>query len=249
MTPSILVVDDDAATAKLYSRIISAEGCRCTTAGDVGAARRRIEAGTYDLILCDVMLPDGNGIDLIADLMVEGCDHAVIMVTGVDDPDICRRAVELGVYAYLIKPVPKSQLRISVQNALHRLTLERNNRRYQSELEATVDELHKTVEALKAANATIQQQQEAVVAKERLEVLLQVAGATAHELNQPLQVLLGHIELMETDGGDAPRQTHCAHQIKQAGRRMAAIVAQIRRIHQDKLKPYDGSIRIIDIDQ
>ncbi|MBT3387786.1 MAG: response regulator, partial [Desulfobacula sp.] len=62
------------------------------------------------------------------------------------------------------------------------------------------EKLVQTVSGLKKANKKILVQQESVIEEERLKVLLQLSGATAHELNQPLTVLLGNIEILETFG-------------------------------------------------
>jgi two-component system cell cycle response regulator len=53
------------------------------------------------------------------------------------------------------------------------------------------------VAELEAVNRQIREQQESVIEEERLKVLLQMAGATAHELNQPLMILMGNVQLME----------------------------------------------------
>jgi len=64
-------------------------------------------------------------------------------------------------------------------------------------LENTTNDLKKAVEELKKANQKILEQQKSVIEEERLKVLLQMAGATAHELNQPLMGLLGYIDLIK----------------------------------------------------
>lgn len=60
-------------------------------------------------------------------------------------------------------------------------------------------DLHKQKHALKEANQKIFEQQKSVIEEERLKVLLQMAGPTSHELNQPLIALLGSIEIMRLD--------------------------------------------------
>ena len=62
----VLVVEDDEPTRDILVRILGREGYRCTTASDVAEARKRLTAGPYDLIVCDVRLPDGSGLDLVA---------------------------------------------------------------------------------------------------------------------------------------------------------------------------------------
>ncbi len=80
-----------------------------------------------------------------------------------------------------------------------------NLRNSNEKFEKTIQELKKSVMGLKKANKEILEQQKEVIEEERLKVLLELAGATAHELNQPLTALLGSIELMEMNK-DSPEK-------------------------------------------
>ncbi|WP_022668000.1 PAS domain-containing protein [Desulfospira joergensenii] len=110
-------------------------------------------------------------------------------------------------------------------------------------------EHRKSMEAeLRAANEKIVQQQKGVIEEERLKVLLQMAGATAHELNQPLMILLGNIELLEMDQNDPEKMAVHISKIEQAGKRMADIVRKIQEVKRVAKKPYSGGDEIIDFD-
>ena len=78
--------------------------------------------------------------------------------------------------------------------------------------------------ALQKANRTILEQQEILIEEERLKVLLQMAGATAHELNQPLTVLPGNPELLETISNDPKLFAECLGDLKTSGKGIARTI-------------------------
>ncbi|UCD77620.1 MAG: diguanylate cyclase [Desulfobacterales bacterium] len=102
---------------------------------------------------------------------------------------------------------------------------------------------------LERANRQILEQQKSMIEEERLKVLLQMAGATAHELNQPLMALLGYIELMAMDRGNPENMAKYSEQIEDAGRRIAEIVKKIQTIRHDQVKHYAGETTILNLDR
>lgn len=109
-------------------------------------------------------------------------------------------------------------------------------------------ELKKNVEQLEKANQRIIEQQKAVIEEERLKVLLQMAGATAHELNQPLMSLLGNIELMALSLDDPQQVNERISLIEESSQRIASIVKRFQDIrHTPSIKPsIDNSVEKID---
>ena len=104
-------------------------------------------------------------------------------------------------------------------------------------------------ESLRKANKKILEQQDELIEEERLKVLLQMAGATAHEMNQPLNVLLGNIELLEYDKDNPEKLGHRLDVIKTAGKKISSTVKKIQNVRHVNTKPYVGGRTIIDIDQ
>ena len=106
-----------------------------------------------------------------------------------------------------------------------------------------------TIQKLLEANLKIKEQQVSIVEQERLKVVLQMAGATAHELNQPLMILLGSLDLMEMDKDDPLTRDKYLKNIRKAGERIANITKRIQSIHHDKTNAYPGGTEIIQLDQ
>jgi two-component system cell cycle response regulator len=113
---------------------------------------------------------------------------------------------------YLFKPLDPSILRSKV-NVFVELFRQRKK------LQQSNTELSQTFRGTGSGQPAMREQQESVIEEERLKVLLQMAGATAHELNQPLMVLMGNVQLMEMDG-DIPE--HLSVRVKKSPRRPTA---------------------------
>ncbi|MFC1601419.1 diguanylate cyclase [Candidatus Sumerlaeota bacterium] len=134
---------------------------------------------------------------------------------------------ENGSYALLtVEDVTELTLRNRQARALHDKALEELELRKQTE------------EKLREANRKILEQQEKILEEERLKVLLQAAGASAHALNQPLAALLGSIELMEIDQDDPERQAEHMTRIEESGQRIAEIVRRIQIVRHDTPQPH-----------
>lgn len=106
----VLLVDDDALTLELHrSYLERLDGFRvvaeCTGArAAVSAILERPPAKGIDLVLLDMTMPDGTGLDVLRHVRARAADVDVIAVTGVRDADVVRQMVALGVAQYLVKP-------------------------------------------------------------------------------------------------------------------------------------------------
>ncbi len=104
----VLLVDDDALTLELHRRYIERlDDFR--VAGECTGARAAVSAildgPPADLVLLDMTMPDGTGLDVLRQVRARGSAVDVIAVTGVRDADAVRQTVGLGVAQYLVKPV------------------------------------------------------------------------------------------------------------------------------------------------
>lgn len=133
---SLLVVDDDEFVRHSLVRILEGNGYRCASAGDVQSAKALLGSSSFDLVLCDIQMPGASGMELLAQISAELSNVATVMVTGIDDADVARRAIDMGAYGYVVKPFRTNEILINVMNALRRLDLERQRRRHGEELES-----------------------------------------------------------------------------------------------------------------
>jgi two-component system response regulator YesN len=91
------------------------EGCRVVgTAGTLSEARRGLEQTRADILITDIRLPDGNGLDLI----VESAVPAAIVITGYHEITLAQRALRMGALDFLLKPLDDDELRVAVQRAV-----------------------------------------------------------------------------------------------------------------------------------
>ena len=119
-----LIVEDEEALARSMQRILKSRGIAVDTAFSGAEARERLAAGSYAVVLLDVRLPDESGYGLLGELRALRPDIAVVMVSGVDDPELGKAAVEHGAHAYFVKPIGSTELYLAVVNALRRRNLE-----------------------------------------------------------------------------------------------------------------------------
>lgn len=136
----ILVVDDEEALAKVMARTLTSRGYQCDIALSGAEARTLFQANQYALTLLDVRLPDESGYGLLEELREAQPDVAVVMISGVDDPELGKAAIEHGAYSYHVKPVGATQLYLLTVNNLRRRFLEIQNRANVARLEGLVAE-------------------------------------------------------------------------------------------------------------
>jgi sigma-B regulation protein RsbU (phosphoserine phosphatase) len=136
----VLVVDDDEPLARVMARVLRSRGFECDMALTAADARRLVEGQEYALALLDVKLPDESGYGLLEEIRAVRPDTAIVMVSGVDDPELGKASLEHGAYAYHVKPVGATQLYLLVVNNLRRRSLEIEHRASVRRLEGMVAE-------------------------------------------------------------------------------------------------------------
>jgi putative nucleotidyltransferase with HDIG domain len=136
----ILVVDDEEAIREVVSTLLDAQGFQCTTCVNGKAGLEGFRKDTFDLVLSDIVMPEMDGLKLLAELRLADPDVPVIMVTAMHDISIALEAIRAGAYDYILKPFEKDQLYLSVRRALEHRRLVAENRTYQSDLEQLVAE-------------------------------------------------------------------------------------------------------------
>jgi two-component system response regulator PilR (NtrC family) len=118
--PRLLVVDDEPDLRTLYELTLLREGYDVESAGSVEEAWARLPEGGFQLLITDMRLPDGSGLDLLARMEQHGRREKAIVITAYASPENAVEALKAGAYDYLTKPVDLRQFRGAVASALGR---------------------------------------------------------------------------------------------------------------------------------
>lgn len=107
----ILLVEDHGDTARIMQRLLSAEGHQVQTAADMATALQLAEAQAFDLMVSDLGLPDGDGLDLIRALRSRGINVPGIALSGYGQEKDTQASREAGYAAHLVKPMDLAKLK------------------------------------------------------------------------------------------------------------------------------------------
>ena len=116
--PTVLIVDDEPDLLELVSLTLSRMNLQARTAADVNSARRLLKAERFDLCLTDMRLPDGDGLDLVAWIQQNRADLPVAVITAHGNVESAVRALKLGAFDFVSKPLDLGVLRKLVGSAI-----------------------------------------------------------------------------------------------------------------------------------
>ena len=219
----ILVVDDDPAVCDLLERHLWDAGYRVLVAEDGIRALGIIHREVPDLILLDLVIPHMNGIQLCrklrSDPRFEGTP--VILLSAETETPMKVEGLVAGANDYVTKPFEMEEVLARVRSHLQ-------TKRLQEKL---------------------QEMQESVITSGKREAVMELAGATAHEMNQPLTALLGRVSLLRRriDEDDPVRKD--LDIIEEQAERIHRCVNKLASVSSYDTKPYIGERKILDLDQ
>lgn len=116
----LLVVDDEPDLLTLYELTLVREGHAVSCAGSLAEARELLALHTFDLLITDMRLPDGMGLELIRELAHSGRSERTVVVTAHGSAENAVEALKQGAFDYLTKPLDLKQFRAVVATALQR---------------------------------------------------------------------------------------------------------------------------------
>ncbi len=123
MTGRVLVVDDDPEAVELLQEFLGGKGYEVITAGDGAEALRKVKEERAHLILLDIQMPKMDGLEVLRQVKAIDPGVSVIMVTGVNEEAIGRKAMELGAFDYIVKPLDLPYLERSLWYKITTMTL------------------------------------------------------------------------------------------------------------------------------
>jgi two-component system response regulator PilR (NtrC family) len=116
--PLALVVDDEPDICELLAITLDRMGIQADTCGDVMCAKDRLSSHEYQLCLTDMRLPDGDGLELVEWMQTQGLTIPVAVITAHGNVETAVRALKLGAFDFISKPVDLQDLRKLVDSAM-----------------------------------------------------------------------------------------------------------------------------------
>ena len=116
--PSVLVVDDEPDLCELLSITLERMDLRPRTTGTVASARRLLKSEKFDLCLTDMQLPDGDGLELVQWIQQHSSDVPVAVITAHGNMETAVKALKLGAFDFVSKPLDLAGLRKLVASAI-----------------------------------------------------------------------------------------------------------------------------------
>ena len=114
----ILVVDDDPLVADSLVRVVEKSGHKAVRAASVASALAAVRAQDFDIVFCDVHMPDGSGLAIVPEIRNVPSAPEVIIITGLGDPDGAELAIKQGAWDYVEKPLSVKDVMLAVERAL-----------------------------------------------------------------------------------------------------------------------------------
>ena len=125
--PRVLVIDDDPGLAEVIELLLEREGYAVERAATVRAGLERAGAGEFDLVVTDLKLPDGTGLDVVSGIRGGQPELPVIMITSYSSMESAIAALRAGAVDYIIKPFDNDEFLHSIERALNERRIKREN--------------------------------------------------------------------------------------------------------------------------
>ena len=169
---SILVIDDEPGIRQGCRRALEPLGYRVETASTLQDGLDKFKASSFDLILLDVMMPDGRGVDILEPMIMADPDLVAIIITGYATVELAVEAIKQGAYDFISKPFTADVLRLTVSQGLEKRLLSKEQKR---------------VAQLEQDRAQLQQEKEEMERMDRFKT--EFTTMVAHELRAPTTAL------------------------------------------------------------
>jgi putative nucleotidyltransferase with HDIG domain len=137
----VLVADDDPAVLRICREALETIGCEVHEAPDGARASALLESIPFSLLLADVVLPDADGLDLLAKTVIRHPDTLVVVMTGFASIEMAKQAIQIGAFDLITKPFRLEELIATVERAFE------TRKRMTSDLRSELSELHQLASA------------------------------------------------------------------------------------------------------
>ncbi|MBI5804915.1 sigma-54-dependent Fis family transcriptional regulator [candidate division TA06 bacterium] len=127
MKPVILLIDDEEAIQFAFTKYLGKSGYEVITASTLAQARIALTQRNYDIILLDLSLPDGNGLEMIGEIRQSQADVALVVITGKGDVPLAVKAMQLGADNFMTKPTDMDELEVYLRKSMELKGLRRQD--------------------------------------------------------------------------------------------------------------------------
>lgn len=124
----VLVIDDEEQIRTSLKSALERRSHECVTAENLEQGRQFCKAG-FDIIFLDIMLPDGNGVQLLTEILSENPNQLIVMISGHADITTAINAIKIGAYDFIEKPLSLDRVLITIENAMQKENLVTENKR------------------------------------------------------------------------------------------------------------------------
>ncbi len=174
----LLVVDDEKSICEMLDIALRKQGHKVETVTSLEMARRRLHSSIYDMVITDIRLPDGNGLDVVQLTRDTHPETQVILVTAYASVDSAIQALNLGAFRYIIKtPNLVDEVRVTVARGVEERALRQENRALKRELRKSLEGLKGISPHMKALKDLV-----ATVAPTNSTILITGESGTGKEL-------------------------------------------------------------------
>jgi two-component system nitrogen regulation response regulator NtrX len=135
----ILVIDDERAIRNTLKEILEFEKHEVDIAEDGASGLEIFKANIYDVVLCDIKMPNMDGIEVLAKLQEHSTEIPVIMISGHGNIDTAVESIKKGAYDFIEKPLDLNRLLITLRNATDKTTLIQETKTLKKKVNKTYD--------------------------------------------------------------------------------------------------------------
>lgn len=130
----ILIVDDERAIRNSLKEILGDEGYDVDTAENGAAALEMVDKEKYNVIFCDIKMPEMDGTEVLDKLVADGVDSAIVMISGHGDIDTAVECIKKGAFDFIQKPLDLNRILITIKNATDKVTIIKENRQLKKKI-------------------------------------------------------------------------------------------------------------------
>src|SRR5215213_8892419 len=199
--PRVLIIDDEEQIRHLLIDVLGSS-YDCSDAGSAEEALAALSENTFDLVISDIDMGGMSGLELVPRVHSLSPDTVVVMISGNQDIEFAIRALRVGAFDYITKPIDLRHVEASVERALKHNELLKEKRRYKEQLESLLQQRTQEVDRL-AYYDTVTQLPNRALFEDRLTQAVSIARVTGQSLGV-LFISLDQFKKVNDSLGHAP---------------------------------------------